>query len=171
MDATHLHLLVNHLPIVGTFLALPLLVLALLRRADAGALHAAALVLVLAGAGAIVAEETGESAEERVEHLAGTDEGALETHEERAEVATPVAVVTALLAIAAVAARALRPGLAGTVATVVTLASAIGSAGTMAWVGQSGGLIRHPELREGAPAAPGGGLVGEREGDDDGDGE
>ena len=167
MDATHLHLLVNHLPIVGTFLALPLLLLALLRRADAGALHAATLVLVLAGAGAVVAKETGEDAEEGVEHLVGTDEAALNTHEERAEFATPIAVVTALLALGTVAARAFRPGVTSTVATVVTLASAMGSAGAMAWVGQSGGLIRPIDLRDAPPAAPGERLVGERGGDDE----
>jgi hypothetical protein len=169
MDATHLHLVVNHLPIVGTFLALPLLLLALVRRADAGALHAAALVLVLAGGGAVVAKESGQRAEEAVEHLVGTDEAALQTHEERAEVAVPLSVVTALLALGTVAARAWRPGVASTVATVVTLAAAAGSAGAMAWVGQSGGLIRHSELRDGAPQAPGEGLVGEREGDGDND--
>ena len=171
MDPTHLHLLVNHLPIVGTFLGVALMILALVRRTDAGALHAAALVLVLAGAGAVVAEESGEGAEEMVEDLAGTDEAALHVHEERAEVATPLALLTALFAAGAVVTRALRPGTLSTAATVLTLASAAASSGVMAWVGQSGGLIRHSELRGTPPAtAPGHGLVGERDHEDvDGD--
>ena len=147
MSTLHLHLLVNHLPIVGAFLGVPLLLLALLRRRDPGALYAATMVLVMAGVGAVVAEQTGEGAEEPAERISGVSETAMEIHEERAEVATPIAVLAAVLAIGAVAAARWRPGALATAATAATFVVNLGSAGAMAWTGQSGGWIRHSEVR------------------------
>lgn len=174
MDATHLHLLVNHLPILGTFFALPLLLLALWRRAEPWLFVGATLLLLAAAGGAVVAEESGEGAEETVEHLPGVSEALIHEHEERAEVATPLAVVTGLAALG-VAVFSLKrrqtwlPG--GAVVLLLTGATA----GAMAWVGQSGGLIRHTELRDPAAATPAPGSLtapgehgerGEREDDD-----
>ncbi len=149
MSAAYLHLMINHVPVVGAFLALPLLALALWTR-ERGAVAAAALVLALSGAGAGGALWTGEPAEEQVEHLAGTSEPAIEIHEERAEVATILAVLAGLagLAVAAAGARGGRSALLG----VTALAAA--SAGAMAWTAQSGGPIRHSELRDDAATAP-----------------
>ncbi len=178
MSTLHLHLLVNHLPIVGAILGVPLLALALLRRRDPGALYAAAMVLVVAGITAVIAEQTGEGAEESAERLPGVSETAMEIHEERAEVATPIAVVAALMAIGSVALARWRPGTMATAATVATFVVNLGSAGAMAWTGQSGGWIRHTEVRPATMGgAEGGDLAGpergERgeghEGDDDGD--
>ncbi len=175
MSTLHLHLLVNHLPIVGAFLGVPLLLLALLRRRDPGALYAAAMVLVMAGVGAVVAEETGEGAEEPAERIAGVSEAALEIHEERAEVATPIAMLAAALALGAVAAARWRPGALATAATAATFVMNLGSAGAMAWTGQSGGWIRHSEVRPATMGgAEGGTLAGPEAGeatgrDEDGD--
>jgi len=144
MSDAYPHLLINHLPIVGALLALPLLALALWTR-ERGAVAAAALVLALAGGGAVAALLTGEPAEEAVEHLAGTDEAALEIHEERAEVATILAVLAALAGLAA----ARGEGRARAAAAALATASAAG----MAWVGASGGPIRHSELRADVTAA------------------
>jgi hypothetical protein len=77
MTPVHLHLLVNHLPIVGTMLGVPLLLVALWRRAELGVAVAAALVLGLSGAGAIVAEESGEEAEHVAERLPDVHEAEL----------------------------------------------------------------------------------------------
>jgi hypothetical protein len=153
MTPVHLHLLITHLPIAGTFLGIPLLVLALLRRSDVGAAIAAALVLGLSAAGAVIAEESGEGAEHTAEGLpeepghVGVTETLIEDHEERAELAVPLAVVTALLAMGAAGARVWRPGTIATVAAGAALTATLASAGAMALVGQSGGRIRHTEVR------------------------
>ena len=52
MNDAHLHLLVNHLPIIGMFLAAPVLLLAFARAEGLGALRAGALLLALAAIGA-----------------------------------------------------------------------------------------------------------------------
>jgi hypothetical protein len=147
MTPIHLHLLVTHLPIAGTFLGIPLLLLALLRRSDAGAAIAAAIVLGSSAVGAVIAEESGEGAEHTAEQLPDVTEALIEAHEERAEVAVPVAVLAGLLAVGAAGARVWRPGTVATVATGAALAVTLASAGTMALVGQSGGRIRHTEVR------------------------
>ena len=155
MDDTHLHLLVNHLPILGSFFALPLLLLALWRRQEPWLFAGAALLLLIGGGAAVVAEESGEGAEEAVEHLPGVSEALIHEHEERAEIATPLGVVTGLVALG-VTAFSLRRRQTWLPGGVVVLLLTGATAGTMAWVGQSGGLIRHTELRDDA-AAPGAG--------------
>lgn len=176
MNAAHLHLIVNHLPIVGAAIAVVLLVLALAQRGERGALRAGVLVLALSAAGAGAAYLTGEPAEEIVERMPGTSEAALETHEDRAGVATGLSVLAALAGAAAlylVERRKARPG----VPVGVALASALLTTGAMVWTGASGGEIRHPEIRGGAAAAapapgegaPAGAADGARQGRDDDD--
>ncbi|WP_437567714.1 hypothetical protein [Sorangium sp. So ce542] len=151
MNAAHVHLVVNHLPIVGAAIAAVLLFLALFHRAERGALRAAVLVLVLSAAGAAAAYVSGEPAAEEVERWPGTSGQALETHEERAGVATALAGLTALAGVAAlllVERRRTAPG----VPVAVTLAGAILTSGAMAWTGAAGGEIRHPEVRAGGAA-------------------
>lgn len=146
MDATHLHLVVNHLPIVGVFLSIPLLLLALWRRHDRGALLAAVTVLALSGAGAGAAFLTGEPAEERVEDLPGISESAVETHEERAATATAVAGLAALSGLGLLALAWRRSGPAPAAWFAVPIASTLVAAAAMAATGASGGAIRHSEL-------------------------
>jgi len=154
MDATHLHLLVNHLPILGTFLALPLLVLALWRRNEPWVLGAAVFLLFLGGAGAVVADESGDIAHEQVEDLAGVNRSQIREHEERAEVAVPMGVVTGLVGLGllgwALKKRATPPLGVGALLVLSTV-----SAGVMAWTGQAGGLIRHSELGTNVSASAG----------------
>jgi hypothetical protein len=153
MTPVHLHLLVIHLPLAGTLLGLVLLLASLVRRKEAGMAQAAALVLVLSGAGAVVAEESGEGAEHTVEELPGVEESFIEAHEEAAELAVPVAVVTGLLALGSAAARTLRPGAGWAMGvSALALVGNLASAGAMVRVGQTGGRIRHPEVRDGASA-------------------
>ena len=76
MNDAHLHLLVNHLPIVGAMLSLPLFGLALLMPKDRGALRAAVLVAVFTALGGVAADLTGEPAEEVVEGLPDVTEDA-----------------------------------------------------------------------------------------------
>jgi len=142
MSAAHLHLLINHLPIVGGLLALALLLLALWRPAH---LASAALVLMLSGVGAGAALLTGEPAEEQVEHLPGVSEALIHEHEERAELAALLSVAAGLAAAGALATQrwSRLPGFA--LPALLALSSA--SAGAMVWTGASGGVIRHSELQ------------------------
>lgn len=167
MTDAHLHLLVNHLPIVGAALSTLLWGLASVTGGERGALRAAALAAVFTGAGAAAAQLTGEPAEEAVERLPWADERLMHEHEERAEAATVVAVLSGLVGLAAWAV-AEKKDKGHAALTGAALVGALGTAGLMGWTGQAGGQIRHDEIRDGAPATGAAAPEG-REGEEDDD--
>jgi hypothetical protein len=145
MNAAHLHLLVNHLPIVGTLLSVPLLALAFGLR-DRGVWLAATVVLAISGVGVAAAYFSGEPAEGVVEDLAGVDKTVIHEHEERAEVAAVLTGVAALIGVFTFALGARRPRLAA-----LPLVAAMAASAALGWTGEAGGRVRHTELRD-APA-------------------
>lgn len=164
MNPAHLHLLVNHLPIFGVFLALPLYAIALWRR-DQG-VHLSATVLMVFGAvGAFLADNTGEGAEEVVEEMPGISETLIAQHEESAEVAV---LVTGLAGVVAIGSFLLarRTASLPPVSIILPAVGAIGAATALAYTGFTGGKIHHEELRDGAAsvaAGERGGEAGEEE--------
>lgn len=163
MSATHLHLILTHVPILGVLFGTLLLGGAMLRRSEE--LQRLALVIfLLAGLVVVPVFQTGEPAEETVEHVAGVSEAAIEAHEESAETTL---VLTGILAAAALGALIFRrrsgPLVLGAVLVLGVLASA-----SLAYTGSLGGQIRHTEIAAGG-AASGGGAVTERERDRDDD--
>lgn len=155
MNLAHLHLLLNHFPIIGSALAVPLLGIAAWRTREWSAVLAPVVVLVIAGVCAIGANLTGEPAEELIEARPGISERWTKEHEERADIATAFAVLGALGA-GGLLYLASRKGETPRVAVGGLLALTLGTNGVMAWTGLAGGRIHHPELRPGtsADAAP-----------------
>jgi len=150
MNAAHLHLVLNHLPIIGALLSVPLVVMALAFRNERGLLIAAAMTLTLTGAGALATIQTGEPAEEMVEHLPGIAEPLIHEREERAEVATGLAVATAIAALALLG-MTVRRGTSPPAPWLATLlVAAVATSGAMAWTGKAGGVIHHTEIRNDA---------------------
>lgn len=151
MNAVHLHLLLNHLPVIG----IPLIgvVLAWGIVTKQGAVQKSALgFLVLLAIATIPVYLTGEPAEEAVEGLAGVSEAALERHEEFALWGFAAAEAVGLLALVALIAARRRsvvpPRLAAGALGVTILA-----VGLLAWTGYLGGQIRHEEIRSGGARA------------------
>lgn len=155
MNLAHLHLLLNHFPIIGSALAVPLLLIAAWRTREWSAVLAPVVVLGIAGLSAVGANLTGEPAEELIEDRPGISERWTHEHEERADVATGFAVVGALGA-GGLLYLASRKGETPRVAVGGLLALTLATNGVMAWTGLAGGRIHHPELRPAgdAPAAP-----------------
>lgn len=146
MSFAHLHLLVNHFPVVGAVLGVLLIAVAMLRHSPE--LERAALWLfTLLGAGGILVFLTGEPAEDSVENLAGFSDALAGRHEAVALAATvAMGVLGALCAAALIGYR--RTPLPRWVMTVV-LVAAIGSASIMGYTANLGGQIRHTEIRGG----------------------
>lgn len=69
MNPAHVHLLVNHLPIVGFAIGVLLLIATMIFHGDRGLFLASLIVIVMSGAGGLAAQFTGEPAEEIVEGL------------------------------------------------------------------------------------------------------
>jgi len=153
MNAAHLHLMVNHLPVFGALFAGCILAYGLYRSLPA--LVNVGLVLALAaGIGAFVASQTGERAEGIVEDLPGVTEMAIHEHEEAAEAATWAAIVTGLLALVGLA----LPDRAHRVQRLVAMATLALTVVTFALVARAanlGGMIRHTEISALAPPAAG----------------
>ncbi|MDH3205156.1 MAG: hypothetical protein OEO79_01010 [Gemmatimonadota bacterium] len=144
MNAAHLHLLVNHLPLFASLFAAGVLAYALYRNLPA--LVNVGLVLALvAGVGAFAASQTGERAEGVVEELPGVTETAIEAHEGAAEAATWAAIVTGLLALGGLA----LPDRAQRTQRLVAMATLALTLLTFALVARAanlGGMIRHTEI-------------------------
>jgi uncharacterized membrane protein len=143
MNYPHLHLMVNHIPVLGTILALLLLTWALVtRRRDF--IRLSLFVTLLAGLSVWPAFFTGDEAHEQLEDVKGFDHDVVEEHEESADWALWILLGTgAVAALGLWASRKDRevPRWAGTAAMVGLLLSSSVAART-AWLG---GEIRHPE--------------------------
>ena len=108
MSSIHLHLLLNHVPVIGTVLGVLLLAVAVARRSDELGRIALWLFALLAGTSVLVFL-TGEPAEELVEKLPGFSEALTERHEEAALVATVVVGLVGLFSLAVLAIFRKRP--------------------------------------------------------------
>jgi hypothetical protein len=149
-SGAHMHLLVNHVPILGALFALSLLTAsffwspAVLRRT-------ALVVLIATAAAAAVADLTGEPAEDAVRGLPGVRREAIHAHEEMAEASYIGAVALGVLSLGALVRWRRDPVPRG--ATLVALAGTVALSGAMAYTGLLGGRIRHTEVRPGATSA------------------
>jgi len=150
MNPAHLHLLVNHLPILGTLFGLLLGIYGAIRR-QPPVVRAAFLALIVSGVAGLVAKETGEDAEEIVEHLPGVDRRALHEHEEAADWATWAGLALAVTALGVLVWKRREPDLGAVPTAGVLLLAAVVFA-LMARTGNLGGEIRHTEIRTGADA-------------------
>ncbi|MDO7875772.1 hypothetical protein Q5H93_13595 [Hymenobacter sp. ASUV-10] len=145
MNPAHLHLIFNHVPIVGSFFALVLLGVGLLRRNET--LTRAGLVAVLAAAIlCIPAQLTGEGAEEVIEDRLNISHHLIHEHEEAAELGFMALELTGALALFGLLLLGRRSPKATLVAGL-TLAGAVVSFGLLAQAGNLGGEISHPEVR------------------------
>ncbi len=144
MNGAQIHLLLNHLPVLGIPFGLFLGAFGLARREDA-ITKAALGVLVLSAIATYAAGWSGEGAEHVVERLvAGIDHHAIHEHEEWADRASWAAYVVGVLALAGLGlswGKPLRRAVA-----VAAIALAIIPAGMMAWAAHLGGEVRHTEL-------------------------
>jgi uncharacterized membrane protein len=160
MNAAHLHLILNHVPVLGTLIALLLLITAMVEKSED--LRRAALALFVGVAiMAVPVFLSGEPAEELVERIPGVTSQQIDRHEDAATQALIAVAVVGVLAIGALAA-ARRSPRGSRALTIATLAVGIVTSGLMARAALLGGQVRHSEIQAGAPAAPAS-EVGERE--------
>ena len=162
MNTAHLHLLLNHVPVIGTAVAVALLGYAVARKSEELTRVSLGMLAILAVVG-IGVFQTGEPAEEQVEGLAGVEEARIERHEEAALAATLLLAATGVVALGGlIALRREGPRLVGRVGRW-TLVLALAPTAAMAYAAYLGGQIRHTEIR-GSPDAPVGEVITERSG-------
>lgn len=147
LNAAHIHLMLNHVPILGFGLGLLLLAWGRWRESDEVVRAVLALFLVV-GLTSILVFFSGENAEDVVEGLAGVSHDAIEVHEETGELAMIVSIVVGILS---------GVGLflhrEGPLPRWFTPSAALGGLvafAVLAYAGYQGGQIHHEEIRPGA---------------------
>ena len=146
MDATHIHLLLTHFPIVGTIIGIVILIYGLYSKNESiikvslGTFVAMALLT-------IPVFLTGEDAAETVENIPGVLENTIEAHEELAETAIWLMGLLGVLSIINLYAIFKKFPFTRTI-TLVTLLVSMATFGLFAQVGNLGGQIRHSEIRD-----------------------
>jgi uncharacterized membrane protein len=146
MDATHLHLILNHFPILGTLFGMGLLAYGIF-AGNKSIKHAALVTFVLIALISIPAFLTGEGAEETVEHLPGVSEALINEHEELAEKAIWLMGFLGVLSLINLF-LSLKNKTGAKILSIITLVLSLATFGVMAQVGNLGGQIRHTEIRD-----------------------
>jgi hypothetical protein len=151
MDWMHVHLALNHVPVIGTPFVTLLLLTGIL-RGSREIVRLSLWAFVLLCAVSVPIKFTGDFAEEQAGGLAGVDEALVERHEQAADRATTAVF---LLGLAAAAGLFLGRGDRGVPrwAAVSLLVLGIATFVLMAVAANSGGEIRHPEIRSKAVGA------------------
>ena len=149
MDQTHIHLLINHLPVFGSILGAVVLAQGMWRKSSSTIIAAYTLFIISALGGGI-AYLTGEPAEETIENIQGINEIMLEEHEEFAIVALISFIVLGVASLIGMYVEMRQLRISKNVAVLMLLISII-SFGLVGWTGLLGGQIRHTEINASAP--------------------
>jgi uncharacterized membrane protein len=149
MDAVHIHLLLNHVPILGTIFATLLFAYAFVRGSDE-LKRLSMILLVVAAVVAVPIYLTGEPSEDAVEGLVGVDKGSIEQHESAAKFSIFLVVAAGIFSMLGMLMMRSRKEIARWFVLGALAMGAI-SAASMARTGNLGGMIRHSEIR--GPAA------------------
>lgn len=146
MNPTHIHLLLNHFPIVGTLIGSAVLFYGIIKGQNSGKTTGAFIIVMMALI-AIPVFLTGEPAEESVEHLAGISEELIHDHEETSEKAFWLMEATGAISLVALLLYKRKSTFAPKAFWIAFAFSAITFL-AMAWTGYLGGKIRHPETSD-----------------------
>ncbi len=145
MSAPHLHLILNHIPILGTVFGFLILLIGLFKRSR-DIKNTGLLLFVLAALVAIPVIMSGEESIEIVRELPGVTHDHIHQHEEVAEVSFIAMEVLGGLALLAML---LSLRAKGTPHWMIMLCFALSMPviGSMAYTADLGGQIRHIEIR------------------------
>lgn len=147
MNQAHIHLIVNHVPIVGSLFAAVLLGAGLWQK-NASLTRAGLVAVLAAGLLCLPAQLTGEGAAAIVQDMPRVSRALIQNHEAAAELgfwALEGAAALALFGLLMLKNASPRARLLAGLALGVTLLSF----GLLARAGNLGGQISHPEIREG----------------------
>lgn len=152
MDLAHLHLMMNHVPVMGVVFGFSVALIGGIARSKV-AVRVGLIMLVAAGLIAVPVYLTGESAEELVEHLPGVSEGIIDEHQSAATLSLVFACSSGALALLTMLFSRLTPRVPGILFIATMLVTLVGGASIIR-TANLGGQIRHTEIRTGNSAIP-----------------
>ena len=144
MTDAHLHLLINHFPIVGNVVSILLLVWALIRKSNELMKLALGFTILVTLFG-YVSDFTGDEAEDQVKELSGITREAVHEHEEAADWAMDFLYGTAAASLIALY-LLVKNKKQAKIFIYLTLGLALFTSTVLFRTGYLGGLIRHPEI-------------------------
>jgi MFS family permease len=152
MNPTHIHLMLNHAPVLGTLFGLCLLAFGLWRKSEDNK-KAALGVFVLAALLSVPVYLTGEPAEDAVKGLPGVSKSIIEAHEAAATVALVGVSLVGMSAFGGLVIFRRGKSLPVWFGSAI-IGTAIIVSGMMARAANLGGQVRHTEVRAGAVLPP-----------------
>lgn len=147
MNGAHLHLVVNHIPIIFPLIGVIVLILGLISKSEA-VKRTAFLIFILGALASILAMTTGEGAEEIVEKINGVTENYIENHEESAEIFALLSYILGGISLFGVWA-SVKQKTYSNIISIITLIFAFVILIFGKQTGTTGGEIRHTEIRSG----------------------
>lgn len=144
MNAAHLHLILNHFPVLIIVLSLALIVWGVLAKKP-DITRVSLIGFVLAGLLVIPVFLSGNSAEEIVESIPGIRESVINQHEEFAEITVWVTLVMAVMSLVGLFIER-RFRMFFKKYTLILVLFGIITGGFLGYTGYLGGHIRHPEI-------------------------
>ncbi len=148
----HVHLMINHFPVVGVLGGVLLLVYALIRKSEEVQMVSLG-VFVLIALTAFPVFFTGEAAQRVVKNLPGVTETYIGRHEEMADLAIVLMEILGVLALAGLVFLKRFAAIPKLVVLLVLVMSLI-TAAVVSVTANLGGQIRHTEIRDGAQSKP-----------------
>jgi hypothetical protein len=140
------HMLLNHVPIIGLFMAFVVLLTGLVVRQNALLFTGLALVALTSGCSYLVILYGDAAYPAIYDQLDGHGRDWLDYHGELAETWAPLLYANAALAVVAIVLSAARPNTRRIASLLVLLVTVASLAGT-SLIARSGGKIQHPEFR------------------------
>jgi uncharacterized membrane protein len=141
MDQTHLHLITNHLAIIGTLFAGIVLLIGLISNTVQTRI-ASFILMLISSIGGYITFKTGHEAEETVEHMKGISEYVIEQHEEFAKKALWFIILLFISSIVGLYAGKKNLSAEKKISWIILLIAFISFA-IFAWTGYLGGQIMH----------------------------
>lgn len=163
LTPVHLHLLINHTPVIGSIAAVLLLLYGMVRK-TAELERTALLTLVLTAVLAFASDQTGDGAADVARKISGIERADIRTHSRSADTALLVAEITGGLALIGLIFAFRRKDRADEAlprafvrwhqspprwAVVICLFGGLATVYFMSVTAFTGGEIRHPEIRSG----------------------
>ena len=164
MNDAHLHLVVNHFPIIGPILALGILLVGMILKNNS-VKNTAYVLFIVSAIFAAFSMGTGEGAEEAVENMPTVGKQIIHEHEEMAEKLAIVLYVLGVISIAGIYLNFKNHSKAKLVSYAALVVAIVGVFFAKE-TGTTGGEVRHTEIRSDATQTAGTAIDGQSKAED-----
>ncbi|MFK7000993.1 hypothetical protein [Flavobacterium oreochromis] len=146
MNSAHLHLLINHFPIIGLFFGIIILIYGIFKRNHL-VLNIAYMILIFSMVTGKLSMITGDKAEDFIEKMNNFSNNLIEIHEEKAEIFMKIMYILGVTSIIGLIANNKKHSKTHLIAILILITGTIGIILSQP-VGTSGGKIHHNEINE-----------------------